>query len=629
MKTNKTTQRPVFSRFNTRTMLSLSCLLGLTVADARTPKIFTTTADWNAGDRFNTIGVNDAANGKLQLVDPGQIQTFPTLWPANAAEDTVTKFDTNINKEVGRYRTWFNQGIHGVFSGPAPSRTAVDADGNVYVVNRHFDGRRIFVMKILTSNVGADDRDGNGVIDTAIDVNNNGVVTGAEILPLTDDGGVSAGSPGGIAGDGIPQIQEFHDERIKWVREIPGSEGRLGRSCAIDPAGNIWVGSYSPGAYWKLSSATGAITAGPVAASGTGGGMTPYGAVVDSRGMLWSAGLSTLVGQLNTNTATWVATRNSGRSNYGIALDNARNRVYLGQGAPYTLLSGIDTVTPTFSFPASGTDGAGISTAANGDILVHGSNSSFPNFVNGGAGTSSGSGVGMTRFRPDHSVAWSSSSQPGANDFGQRGIAPDANGDIFTINLDTSNVSKYRGADGAHLGVFPIGTNPYSYSDLSGSTFSVTNPSGTWTEEHADTFRGQKDCIVTLTSAGPGTIKIELAGSNVSGVPGPFVLATPGAVVPGVAGKFITVRVTLTAANQATPMIQDLTLDSCPQIGDFNNDCCVSTADYALMRAAYLTSPRPTDPKWDVNGDGLFDVADLRREVLLYCNPNGAPCPPR
>ena len=29
-------------------LLGLSCLLGLSVADARVPKIFTTTADWNA-----------------------------------------------------------------------------------------------------------------------------------------------------------------------------------------------------------------------------------------------------------------------------------------------------------------------------------------------------------------------------------------------------------------------------------------------------------------------------------------------------------------------------------------------------------------------------------------------------
>jgi hypothetical protein len=233
---------------------------------------------------------------------------------------------------------------------------------------------------------------------------------------------------------------------------------------------------------------------------------------------------------------------------------------------------------------------------------------------------------GATRFRNDHSVVWSSSSQPGGVEGQSRGIVPDANGDVFTVNVDTNNVSKYRGSNGAHLGVFPIGFRPYSYSDFSGSSFLQTNLIGTWTAEHADTLRGNKNPTVSWNSGGSGSVLVEVAGSDTAGSPGSFVPAPNGVQVPGVAGKYISIRVTLQAANQVSPFVEDLTLNTCPQKGDFNDDCCNDLADLTIMRNAYNMKPRPTDPKWDLNGDGKFDIADLRMEVLLFCYPGGAAC---
>ncbi|MDP1534238.1 MAG: hypothetical protein Q8L92_11735, partial [Rubrivivax sp.] len=97
-------------------------------------------------------GVNHTApnNHQLQLSAIGT--TFPVLWIANAGEDTMSKIDTTTGRELARYRTFFGSGAfgnHGAFSGPAPSRSAVDIDGNAYIANRHFDGRRPMVMKVL------------------------------------------------------------------------------------------------------------------------------------------------------------------------------------------------------------------------------------------------------------------------------------------------------------------------------------------------------------------------------------------------------------------------------------------------------------------------------------------------
>ena len=139
-------------------------------------------------------GVNHTAPNinQLQLNTVGT--TFPIMWIANAGEDTVSKFDTVGNVELARYRTWFgpagqtgSRGIHGAYSGPAPSRTAVDIQGNAYVLNRFFENKRPVLIKILAE--GFIDRNGNGVMDTATgavptvmrDINGNDKIDDNEI----------------------------------------------------------------------------------------------------------------------------------------------------------------------------------------------------------------------------------------------------------------------------------------------------------------------------------------------------------------------------------------------------------------------------------------------------------------
>ena len=102
-------------------------LTGLAGSALAASKVYTTDADFDLGV---LSGVNHDApnNNQLQLNKVGT--TFPVMWIANAGEDTVSKFDTNLNVEVARYRTWFgptgqagSRGIHGAYSGPAPSRS--------------------------------------------------------------------------------------------------------------------------------------------------------------------------------------------------------------------------------------------------------------------------------------------------------------------------------------------------------------------------------------------------------------------------------------------------------------------------------------------------------------------------
>ena len=171
---------------------SLCCVTSIAWAAGKT---YTLDADFAQGA---LDGVNyDAPNGdQLQLNAVGT--TFPVAWIANAGEDTVSKFDTNLNKEVARYRTWFGPAgqpghfnhLGNAYSGPAPSRTAVDINGNAYVLNRHFnqgvDSAGV-VLKILAE--GFIDRNANGVMDTSADSNDDGIIDDSEMLPLADSNG--------------------------------------------------------------------------------------------------------------------------------------------------------------------------------------------------------------------------------------------------------------------------------------------------------------------------------------------------------------------------------------------------------------------------------------------------------
>jgi hypothetical protein len=60
--------------------------------------------------------------------------------------------------------------------------------------------------------------------------------------------------------------------------------------------------------------------------------------------------------------------------------------------------------------------------------------------------------------------------------------------------------------------------------------------------------------------------------------------------------------------------------------GDLNGDGCSDLSDYNLL-IAEIRKPLPHNPAYDLNNDGVVNIADARTLVLLFSNPNGAPCP--
>ena len=583
---------------------SAVCLAAFSATSLAVTKVYTLDADFDLG---TLDGVNHDAPGNNQLQLNRIGTTFPVLWIANAGEDTLSRIDTNLNKETARYRTGFGPAgqaghqshLGDAYSGPAPSRTAVDINGNAYVLNRHFDGKSAVLIKILAE--GGIDRNGNTVIDTSSDLDNNGVIGGAEIKPLADTNG-----------NGYIDANEIQDERIAWAVRVPDGvaaplvNGQLGRSLCIAPDGNLWVGLYNNRTYYKVSSANGSTLSGPHNFP-----VTPYGCLVDAAGILWSADLGNSLGRLDTNNPSNVSSFSFGMSNYGIAIGN--NRVYLATygGANGKPFARFNPTTNTFDTPAASNYGAlGIAVDGSGNIIAG-------NYSSGG----------VTKFSPSGAVLWSRPNQASTGEV--RGVAIDANNDVWLIHRTTANVSKFRGSDGTPLGVFPVGDQPYTYSDAAGFAIrNSTNSTGTWTVVLDGSSNGLPWGTIQwndLVPTGASVVVQARTADAVAGLPlVPYAPVTKG-VAFNATGRFIQIQARMNANTAgASPLLYDMTVQSRFQACDIDNDGDTDRNDITLIRAALGQAVPANDPR-DPNGDGKITVVDTRTCATRCTRPSCAP----
>lgn len=554
-------------------------------------KVYTLDADFDLGV---LSGVNHDApnNNQLQLSAVGT--TFPVMWIANAGEDTVSKFDTVNNVELARYRTWFgpagqagSRGTHGAYTGPAPSRTAVDIQGNAYVLNRFFENKRPVLLKILAE--GFIDRNGNGVMDTS---------NGATPLNMAD-----------LNGNDQIDDNEITDERIAWAAQV-GSQNGLGRALCIGTDGNLWVGMYNHQTYYKVSSSDGSQIAGPVSTAPTagkpnGGSWTPYGCLIDKDGVLWSASLGSRLGKIEntaSNAGPWPVSSFNGGGNYGIALGN--NRVYLGSSNQQ-----FDPVANTFSaIPNMNVGTSGIVVDGSGSII--GGSSTIRKVSNAGA------------------LQWQAPLQPGGSS--AVGIQVDSNNDVWQMGFTAAGrMQKYRGTDGAALGVFPVGAYPYTYSDAAGfAARNVTNPTGTWTVIYDSGAAGTQWGTINWNDLVPAGASVQVsarAADTQGALPGLPLQGVTKGVQFAAAGRFIQVQARLNAnTNRDSPVVFDLTVSSIASgVCDVDLDGDIDRNDISLITAVLGQSVQPGDPR-DLNGDLLITINDARGCVLQCTRPNCA-----
>ncbi len=594
-------------RLRLTTMAILASIAGAAGAATKT---YTLNADFALG-LLDGVNYTAVAN-QLQLNAEGT--TFPIAWIANAGEDTVSKFDTNVNKEVARYRTWFGPAgqpgyfnhLNNAYGGAAPSRTAVDINGNGYVLNRHFSqGTQTAgsLFKILAE--GFVDRNGNGVMDTSVDLNNDGIIDNSEMKPMADTNG-----------NGIIDDNEIQDERIAWVKRVPDGVGAplrptgvLGRSLCIGTDGHLWVGLFNDRTYYKVRSTDGATIAGPVSTTPTAGqpnsgSWTPYGCLIDNSGRLWSASLSGILGKITntqSNTGPWTVASFASNFNYGIGLGNGK--VYLGSGNLQ-----FDPATNTFSPIPNAVGSSGIVVDGSGNIIM-------------GSTT-------VRKLSPVGAILWTAPLQAGGSS--AIGIQVDSNGDVLQLGFAAAGrVQKYRGTTGAPLGTFPVGNLPYTYSDATGLVSrNVTTPTGTWTVIFDGGAAGTAWDKISWTSqvpAGTGVIVSARSANTQAGLPALSYLPTGNGAALPLTGRYIQIQTRLNGNNDdVSPILFDLTVASrSAATCDVDSDGDIDQNDLSLISRARGQTAQPGDPR-DGDGDRLITPNDVKVCLKICTRPNCA-----
>lgn len=588
--------------------LVLSFMTGNALAASQT---YTLDADFDLG---TLIGVNHTApnNNQLQLNITGT--SFPVLWIANAGEDTLSKVDSSQvgaspGREISRYRTWFNSGAyaHDAWNGPAPSRTAVDAQGNAYVLDRWFGGYPT-VFKILNNTYI--DRNSNGVVNSSTDSDNSGTIQPGEMMPLVDSNA-----------NGMIDPAEIQDERIAWVKRVPdgtynGGMTRpngIGRALCIGTDGNLWVGLYNNFEYYKISAVDGHTIAGPVSTNG----QPNYGCLIDQNGTLWGASWDRAVLNKVENTAS-----NTGpypattipmpNAVYGLALRrDAANVTHVIMGGSCNSYVDYDAGLNTWSKPAAANYCSyAVGTDNDGNILV------------------SKQTGGVVKFAPNGSVIWDKGSQVGGSD--SRGVIADANNDIWQVHRATHNMAKYKGTDGAFLGVIPVGFEPYTYSDASGTAaLSITTKTGNWSVVKdggaTGTSWGKVSWSATVPAGAAVTAEVRTADTQ-AGLSSQAFQAVSNGTAFNKTGRFIEVKLTLNANPQnQSPVVQDVTVASTPLAKcDADQDGDIDQSDLALIsRARGQRATGASDPR-DSDNDGLITPNDVKRCIPLCTRANCA-----
>jgi streptogramin lyase len=424
----------------------------------------------NAGPRGETpLDTSESPDGGLAVAPGGGLtlgtntEAIPFIWVANSAANTVSRLDTTTGREVGRYAVCTD-----------PSRTAVDLFGDGIIACRG-DGR---VAKIAISLSDCVDRNGNGAIDTARDDDGDGVIQDRE--------------------------QRGNDECVLWNVQPDGASstscnagGTAGcaRAAGVDRDNNVWIGLWHSQRLVQLDGRTGAtLRALPLT-------MRPYGLAIDADGLIWVASrapnalgkVHPVNGQLSSHSLAWP------KAVYGLAIDH-RGAVWVATGEN----RGVSRFNPV---DASWTHfGPWDSRGYTRGVAVR--------LVRGDDGQVSGSQV----FVAHHEFSRSCGSNPSldrtvtmldtttgaelrALDLGAPrgpvGVALDPNGKLWTVNECTSDVTRVDPDTGAVLGTWPVGRNPYTYSDMTGYALrTITSRTG----YHRQTFEGWASGVTRWTA---------------------------------------------------------------------------------------------------------------------------------
>lgn len=358
------------------------------------------------------------------------------IYVANTAEATVSKIDIKTNTEVARYRTWF-----GPAGDPKPSRIAVDAAGDVYVLNRFWTAGNPVLVKILRT----------GGVTTS---------TGPAPLPLPDLPPIGKLDQVDLSAPGT-------DDRIAWAMEIvdPSTlNPKRGRALCFDLNGFLWVGIWDRNRYYKIDPLTQTVVGPAIDTKMTINNQLvthfPYGCVVDDKGRLWSASSQSNVAQIDTRPQSQgghklvnILTHTS--NNYGITAlygcGRKPSKIYFSDwGTGKKAYIALDPDTGAFTYgPSLSTPQQSFAVAVDlqGNLLSAGKNGTLAKF-------DTTTGIKLWEVPPPALYPTTD----------LHGLIIDAHNEIWAVDRANDRVLKYK-SDGTFVTKVDVGDEPYTYSN--------------------------------------------------------------------------------------------------------------------------------------------------------------------
>lgn len=396
----------------------------------------------------NSTGVGLDKDGYIVL-DSGQFSmNFNFIWVPNTVDGTVSKIDTFTATEVGRYA---------VCGGP--SRVAVDLVGNAWVGCQSDGG----VVKIAAQKKNCVDKNKDGIIQSSFNM-----------APICDTPGC--------------------DECVQFLVYPEGKIGNPGvRGLAIDKFNHAWVGFYNAAKVDRLAPEDGTKEE-QIDLKGC----SPFGLVLDFKGVLWAQGFGCgFLLRIDVN-AKQIAKYKPQYGNYaamGIAVDKFE-RVWLGGswnvGGLASGAARFDPVANEWKFAVGSEPSIGVASSSDGFIYIANDVKSTIGKIDAFDTTYKGAislkgGILGNQSREPH------------------GLGIDNQGYVWSTNFGADTVSKVDPYKMQLVAEIKVGAWPDAYGDLTGYTVTyVTVPKGqyvaTFFGGDANTYKYKKQVVWQTTS---------------------------------------------------------------------------------------------------------------------------------
>jgi streptogramin lyase len=441
-------------------------------------------------------GLDDDPGGSGVVLGVDDIAAA-VVWVPNTDEGSVSKLDIRTGVELGRYRV----GQTGT-ANDAPSRTAVDGIGDLYVANQA-NVSAVMAQGSVTKIAGdldhCVDRNRSGAIDTS---------SGATRLPLGTD------------------------ECVLWTAPI-GASGAVPRAMVVrgaagGGAGTPWVGTWTEQRFYRIDPTTGAVS------SSVDLEVNPFGAVV-AGDWIWVAGRApdpAGVQRFNVVTSGLdpVVPAPAECDPYGIAAD-AAGRVWIGGTRGYVCrYDPADGSWHNVAVPRANATGVAVSPTDVVWVVSY-----------------DATAVSLSQFPSTDSSLIASTAVPGDTTWA---VASDRFGYVWTVNYASNTVTRFDPATSA-AEQFATGRGPVAYSDFTGLERTIVSTSGSWSAdyERCDTADGDRWGEVRWTIDTPGDSTVGLFAATAATADGlagatrvPLVTIPPGSVTP------VDIEAALTAA---------------------------------------------------------------------------------